>query len=188
MTWSGTTVTVVVDGVDVLPFVPVPVIGLCVSTTVSEKPSATDPVVAAGAVNVGLATVALESVTAGPEVWVHAYESAWFWVWVPEPFNVTVERPAAFWAAPATATGRDGSELPYAASATVADEPAPVPVAVTWSWNRGQFALVADTGVVVPLVHWDVVGAAPLDGTLNVGATALLEESDVVRPETCDHA
>ena len=55
-----------------LPFVPVPVIGLCVSTTVSENVYVTALPPAGGAVNVGFCAVVLDSVTAGPPVWVHA--------------------------------------------------------------------------------------------------------------------
>jgi hypothetical protein len=97
---------------------------------------------------------------------------------VPEPtFTVC--------AVPAFATGRVGNELAYAASAAAADA-LPVLDFVTITWNRGQFADVADV-VPVPLVHAAVVGFAPLDGTAYVGFAAVVDDNVVVRPLTCDH-
>jgi hypothetical protein len=84
------------------------------------------------------------------------------------------------------ATGRVGNELAYAASAAAVDA-FPVFVFVTTTWNRGQFADVGDVAPV-PLVHAVVVGAPPLDGTVNVGFAAVVDDNDVVRPLTCDHA
>ena len=55
--------------VDVFPFVPVPVIGLCVSVTVNENVYVAAEL---GAVNVGCATFVADNVTAGPAVWLHA--------------------------------------------------------------------------------------------------------------------
>ena len=52
-----------------LPFVPFPTTAFWVSVTISENVNV--PAVA-GAVNVGCGAVALESVTAGPPVCVHA--------------------------------------------------------------------------------------------------------------------
>src|SRR3954447_18027133 len=107
--------------------------------------------------------------------------------WVePDPSRVTVPEPTfTLCAVPALATGRVGSELAYAASAAAADAFA-VLIFVTITWKRGQFADVADVAPV-PLVHAVVVGAPPLDGTVNVGFAAVVDDSAVVRPLTCDH-
>src|SRR5690242_2522769 len=75
-TLFGTWVTVVVAGSDVLPFVPVPVIGLWVSTTVSENVYAVAVVPPAPRVKLGVAVLAPVRVTDGPPVCVHAYEIA----------------------------------------------------------------------------------------------------------------
>src|SRR6478609_10858334 len=55
------------------------------------------------------------------------------------------------------------------------------------TWKRGQFAEVGEVAVV-PLVHAAVVGAAPLDGAVNVGFGTFVADRLVVRPVACDHA
>src|SRR6478752_1838702 len=141
---------VTVLAVDVLPFVPVPASGFCVSVTVSEKVYVAGVL---GAVNVGFCAVVLESVTAGPAVWLHAYEMACAWVCdEPEPSRVTVPEPTfTVCAVPALATGRFAKVLAYAASAVFVDAFV-VLIFVTTTLYVGQFADVALTAPV-PLVH-----------------------------------
>ena len=69
ITWSADTITLIVTANDVLPFVPLPVIGDCVSVTTNEN---VNVCWVAGVVNVGDATVAIDSVTGSPAVCVHA--------------------------------------------------------------------------------------------------------------------
>ncbi len=64
--------TVVVAASEVLPFVPEPVIGLCVSVTTSENVKWVPLGPPGGAVKVGFCAVGLESVTVGPPVCVQA--------------------------------------------------------------------------------------------------------------------
>ena len=61
--------TFVVTASDVLPFVPLPMIGDCVSVTTSEN---VNVCWVAGVVNVGDATVVDDNVTGSPAVCVHA--------------------------------------------------------------------------------------------------------------------
>ena len=68
--WNFNT-TFTVLGVDVLPFVPLPVIGLTVSTTVSENVSV---VGLTGGVNVGWAACVSDKLTAVPAVCDQVYE------------------------------------------------------------------------------------------------------------------
>jgi hypothetical protein len=59
-------------------------------------------------------------------------------------------------------------------------------VFVTTTWNRGQFADVADVAPD-PDVHAAVVGLAPDEGTRYVGFATVVDDNAVVRPLTCDH-
>ena len=84
----GCTTTFTVLANDVLPFVPEPVIGLCVSVTTRENVNVWGT---SGEVNVGLGVRRRSTTSPGsPAVWVQAYESACAWAWVDAvPFNVT---------------------------------------------------------------------------------------------------
>ena len=64
----------VVAANEVLPFAPFPDMTLWVSVTISENVSVVAVGPPAGAVNVGFCAVGSDNVTAGPPVWVQAYE------------------------------------------------------------------------------------------------------------------